>query len=136
MNIQKRLKDQKYIKSYSETNLFSKIAKFAKAAGIKIIYASLILYYTLQKSSTPVWAKSMIIGALGYFIFPIDFIPDFIPFVGYADDFSALAGVLVAVALFVDEDVKKKSKEKLHIWFGNIDNAELKSVDNKIKNSD
>jgi uncharacterized membrane protein YkvA (DUF1232 family) len=136
MDIKEQLKDKKYIKAYSETKLFEKILKFAKAAGIKIIYIALILYYTLQKSTTPMWAKSMIVGALGYFILPIDFIPDFIPFVGYTDDLSALAGALVAVAMYVDEEVKQKSKEKLHIWFDKIENTELKSVDKKIKIQD
>jgi len=132
MNIRKRLKNQRYIKAYSEPKLFGKIFKFTKAAGIKIIYIALILYYTLQKPTTPVWAKSMIIGALGYFILPLDFIPDFIPFVGYTDDLSALAGALVAVAMYVDEEVKRKSQEKLHVWFGKFDVTDLKSVDNKI----
>ncbi|PKM63657.1 MAG: hypothetical protein CVU96_06795 [Firmicutes bacterium HGW-Firmicutes-20] len=136
MDIKEHLKDQKYTKAYSETKLFEKILKFAKAAGIKIIYIALILYYTLQKSTTPMWAKSMIVGALGYFILPIDFIPDFIPFVGYTDDLSALAGALVAVAMYVDEEVKQKSKEKLNVWFGKIDATELKSVDKKIKKQD
>jgi uncharacterized membrane protein YkvA (DUF1232 family) len=136
MDIKEHLKDQKYTKAYSETKLFEKILKFAKAAGIKIIYIALILYYTLQKSTTPMWAKSMIVGALGYFILPIDFIPDFIPFVGYTDDLSALAGALVAVAMYVDEEVKQKSKEKLNVWFGKIDVTELKSVDKKIKKQD
>lgn len=136
MDINEQLKDKKYTKAYSQTKLFEKILKFAKAAGLKIIYIALILYYTLQKPSTPMWAKSMIVGALGYFILPLDFIPDFIPFVGYTDDLSALAGALVAVAMYVDEEVKQKSKDKLHIWFDKFDAAELKSVDKKIKNQD
>ena len=64
------------------------------------------MYYTLQKPATPVWAKTMIIGALGYFISPIDLIPDFIPIAGYTDDLTALVAAIVAVAMYIDEDVK------------------------------
>jgi uncharacterized membrane protein YkvA (DUF1232 family) len=133
MNVNEELKDQKYIKAYSETKLFEKILRFAKAAGIKIVYVALVLFYVLEKKTTPVWAKSMIIGALGYFILPTDFVPDFIPFFGYSDDFSALAGAFVAVAMYVDAEVKQKSKEKLHVWFGKYDDSELADVDSKIE---
>lgn len=77
----------------------------------------------------------MIIGALGYFILPADFVPDFIPFFGYSDDLSALAGGLVAVAMYVDAEVKQKSKDKLHVWFGKYDDSELADVDRKIDKS-
>lgn len=135
MNVNEELKDQKYIKAYSETKLFKKILRFAKAAGIKVVYIALILFYVLKKNTTPVWAKSMIIGALGYFILPADFVPDFIPFFGYSDDLSALAGGLVAVAMYVDAEVKQKSKDKLHVWFGKYDDLELADVDRKIDKS-
>ena len=136
MDFDEELKDQKYTETYSEAKLFDKILKFAKKAGIKIIYAALLLYYILQKSTTPVWAKSTIVGALGYFIFPVDFIPDFIPIAGYTDDFAALIAALVAVAMFIDDDVKEKSKDKLHDWFGAYDDAELEKVDRKINKED
>lgn len=132
MNVNEELKNQKYIKAYSETKLYKKILRFAKAAGIKVVYIALILFYVLKKKTTPVWAKSMIIGALGYFILPTDFVPDFIPFFGYSDDLSALAGGLVAVAMYVDAEVKQKSKDKLHVWFGKYDDSELADVDSKI----
>ncbi len=132
MNVNEELKNQKYIKAYSETKLYKKILRFAKAAGIKVVYIALILFYVLKKNTTPVWAKSMIIGALGYFILPTDFVPDFIPFFGYSDDLSALAGGLVAVAMYVDAEVKQKSKDKLHVWFGKYDDSELADVDSKI----
>ena len=134
MNMNEELKDQKYTKAYSENRLFLKIKKFAKDAGIKAIYLCLLLFYTLQKSTTPKWAKSVIVGALGYFILPLDFIPDFLPITGFSDDITALLSVLVAVSLYVDEEVKAKAKYKLHDWFGTYDEVKIEAIDNRVDN--
>lgn len=40
---------------------------------------AITLYALLKSSSTPAWAKAAIIGALGYFICPLDAVPDFLP---------------------------------------------------------
>lgn len=128
----KELKERKYTEAYSEPKLFDKIKKFAKKAGIKVIYLALLLFYTLQQPETPRKAKSVIIGALGYFIFPMDLIPDFIPIAGFTDDLTALAGALVMVAMHVNEDTKRKAKERLRIWFGDYDQSELDTIDEKM----
>lgn len=134
MNVKEELKDQKYAEAYSVFKLIEKIKKVAKKAGIQLIYVALLLFYTLQKTATPKWAKTAIIGALGYFIFPVDFIPDVLPFLGLSDDITVLLSALVAVALFVDEDVKAKAKAQLHVWFKDYDKSELSRIDDKINN--
>ena len=128
-----KLKDPKYAKAYSEKELISKIVKFAKAAGIELIYLVCILFYVLQQSSTPKWAKSLIIGALGYFISPLDAVPDVIPVFGQLDDWALLVAALGAVAMFVTEETKAKAKDRLHVWFGDYDEKQLVSVDKKLK---
>lgn len=132
MKFMDKLKEKKYITAFSEVNLIEKIKQFGKEAGIKVIYLVLLLFYTLQKTTTPKFAKSLIIGGLGYFILPADFLPDLIPGIGFTDDLTALISVVVAVAMFIDEGVKAKAKERLHVWFGDYDEEELVSIDNKI----
>ena len=132
MKFMDKLKEKKYITAFSEVNLIEKIKQFGKKAGIKVIYLVLLLFYTLQKSTTPKFAKSLIIGGLGYFILPADFLPDLIPGIGFTDDLTALISVVVAVALFIDEGVKTKAKERLHVWFGDYDEEELVGFDRKI----
>mgnify|MGYP003297159323 CR=1 FL=1 len=57
---------------------WSKLKKSAKRAGMKVVYKALQLYYALKSPNTPAWAKAVIIGALSYFISPIDLFPDII----------------------------------------------------------
>lgn len=128
-----------YSKVYSESSFFNKIMEGAQKAGIGIVYAGLVLFYTLQKPLTPGWAKATIIGALGYFISPFDAIIDITPIVGYTDDLGAIALALATVAIFIDEEVKQKAKAKLTDWFGEIDESAIEDIDSKIdknKNKD
>lgn len=101
-----------------------------KKAGSSVVYAVLLLYFTLQKPEVPVKAKTIIIGALGYFFLPLDLIPDIAIGVGYTDDIGALGVALLQVAMYIDEDIKKKAKEKLKEWFG--DNVDTSKSDGKI----
>ena len=124
-------------KQYTENSLFNKIIKRSQKAGINVIYVGLLLFYTLKKPFIPKWAKATITSALGYFILPIDVIPDFTPAIGYGDDLGILALAVVAVAMFIDDKVKEKSKEKLKNWFGEYDESILEDIYNIVnkKNS-
>ena len=51
----------------------------------------------------------VIYGALGYFISPIDVIPDFIPVVGFTDDIGVLAAAVVMAASYIDAEAKAKA---------------------------
>ena len=117
-----------YEKHYSEDGLWKKMGNVAKKAGLKTLYMVLLLYYVLKDPSTPKQYKAMIIGALGYFILPLDLIPDFVPVVGYSDDVAALAGALLAVAKCVSPEIKNQAKAKLKEWFGEYDEAEIADV--------
>ena len=85
MQLKKGLKNvNEYSKEYGDEKLFDKIVKVTKKAGIGVIYAELLLYYTMKKDGTPIWARTSIVGSLGYFISFIDVIPDITPLVGYS----------------------------------------------------
>lgn len=118
----------KYEKHYSEDGLWKKIGKVAKKAGLKTVYMVLLLYYVLISDSTPKKYKAMIIGALGYFILPLDAIPDFVPAVGYTDDMAAIAGAILAVAKCISPEIEAQAKAKLQEWFGKYDETEIADV--------
>lgn len=115
----------KYEKHYSDKGLADKIAKVAKQAGIKVVYAALLLYYVLKNPLTPKGDKTKIYGALGYFILPFDVIPDWIPVAGFADDLAALTWALYAVSKNITPEVKAQAKAKLRDWFGAYDETDL-----------
>ncbi|MBR5893566.1 MAG: DUF1232 domain-containing protein [Bacteroidaceae bacterium] len=121
----KKVELKKYEKEYSEDGLWDKIASVAKKAGLEVIYYALLLFYALQSPNVTVADKAKIIGALGYFILPLDLIPDFIPVAGYVDDGGLLLLVIKALSC-IDERVKQQAKSKLKEWFGNYDESKLK----------
>ncbi len=55
---------------------------------------------------------------MGYFISPLDLIPDFIPFVGFSDDLGAVVAALMLAQMYVDDDVKRKARAKIDDIFG------------------
>lgn len=107
----------KYKDSFSKSGFVEKIQRIAKRSGAKLVYAALILYYTLESDKVSLKDKAIIIGALGYLISPLDFVPDAIPIAGLGDDLAVLIYVLKRVWGEVDEDVKSKSRAKLSQWF-------------------
>uniref|UniRef100_A0A831U0F2 DUF1232 domain-containing protein n=1 Tax=Geobacter metallireducens TaxID=28232 RepID=A0A831U0F2_GEOME len=107
-----------YSPHYSEDSLKAKLAWFARAAGRELIEKVLILYHTLRAPSTPKWARAAILGALGYFISPIDTLPDLIPGVGYTDDLTVIVAALVTVASHITPEIKAKAREQTARLFG------------------
>ena len=106
-----------YAEEYSEDSLWEKIAAFALRAGREIIERVLVLYYCFQDRDTPAWAKTIIMGALGYFIAPLDAIPDLMAGVGFSDDLGALAVAFAAVAMHIKPEHKRQAEEKIKTWF-------------------
>ena len=107
----------RYQRFFSKTGFWKKIAARGKSAGRGVLANALYLYYAVQNEHTPKWAKRVIYGALGYFIFPLDMIPDLAPLIGYTDDASVLAAAIATVAFYITPEVKSQANEKLAQWF-------------------
>lgn len=121
----------KYKDNYSNEGFTDKISRIAKRSGAKLVYAALILYYTLQSDKVSVKDKAIIIGALGYLISPLDVVPDAIPIAGLGDDLAVLIYVVHKVWAEVSDDVKKKAHAKLAQWF---DEDEQRAADDLFDN--
>lgn len=126
------LVEDKYKEEYTEKKLVDKIKKNFSKAGASVVYAVLLLFYSLKDPNVPAKAKATIIGALGYFITPLDLILDEVPVAGYTDDLATIMLALGVVAIYLTDETKEKAKRKTKQLFGNIGNDEFEKVDNKI----
>ncbi len=109
---------EKYQDKYSEEGLLQKISKYGKLIGFEALYKIVQLWYVLQKNDVPAKQKALIMGALGYLIAPLDFIPDVVPVLGYTDDFVAVTFALIQVQGYIDDEVRAKAKALLKKIFG------------------
>ena len=119
-----------YADKFSQSEFVEKISRIAKRAGAKLVYAALILFYTLQSDKVSTKDKALIIGALGYLISPLDVVPDAIPIVGLGDDLAVLVFVLKTVWTDIDPSIKERAKEKLSKWF---DEDEIQEIDHLLE---
>ena len=109
---------QKYEQHYNESSFLDKVTKYGKLIGINALYKAVQLWFVMQKPDVPATTKAVIMGALGYLIAPLDFLPDLMPVLGYTDDFVAITFALIKVQGYIDEEVERKSKHLLMKIFG------------------
>ncbi len=73
------------------------------------------LYLAYHRKDVPILAKVVAVIVVAYALSPIDLIPDFIPIIGYLDDFILLPlGIALAIGLMpkdVWDECKVKAKE-------------------------
>ena len=109
---------QKYEQHYNDASFLDKVTKYGKLIGINALYKAVQLWFVLQKPDVPASTKAVIMGALGYLIAPLDFLPDLVPVLGYTDDLVAITFALIKVQGYIDEEVERKSKNLLAKIFG------------------
>jgi uncharacterized membrane protein YkvA (DUF1232 family) len=119
------IKSAKYRRHYSDASFWEKLKRVAKMAGMKVVYPALLLQYMMKSNEVSLKTRLIISAALGYFILPIDFIPDFAPIIGFADDLGVLLLILRQMAVHITPEIKKNAREHLQKWFGETDEAKL-----------
>lgn len=121
-----------YSEYFTEDSLWKKIKHFSKSAGAKVVYAVLLLYYVMKAKEVNVKTKLSIAAALGYFILPTDAIFDLAPLIGYTDDLGVLIFALSQVSSNITPEIRERAHQKLGEWFGEINEDELRDLENKI----
>jgi uncharacterized membrane protein YkvA (DUF1232 family) len=109
--------DRDYTTDFSDNNFWDKVKGYARTAGKSVLEPALKMYYSATDAATPVWAKTTIYGALGYFISPLDAVPDMLPVVGYTDDLGILLAAAAAVAAHITPEHAGRARETLRQWF-------------------
>ena len=87
----------------------------AKRVAARLPFAEDLLsaYYCAFDRTTPIQVKAALLGALAYFVLPIDLIPDILPVLGYADDAAVLAAALRLVASHIRPEHREAARQAL-----------------------
>ena len=112
-------------KEYSDDGFWEKLKRFAMSAGKEVVEKALWLYYLANDKSASTKSRALAVGGLGYFIFPLDAIPDVTPLVGFADDLGVLAMSVAIVLVNLTPAHRRQAQEKLAEWFPGDDNPPI-----------
>jgi uncharacterized membrane protein YkvA (DUF1232 family) len=87
----------------------------AKRVAARLPFAEDLLsaYYCAFDRTTPIQVKAALLGALAYFVLPVDLIPDILPVLGYADDAAVLATALRLVASHIRPEHREAARQAL-----------------------
>ena len=105
---------QKYGTCYSDNRFWKKVERVAKKVGATVLLPVFTLYYMLQDDKVSLQHKAYIVGALGYFILPIDLIPDgILPVIGFTDDIAVMTLVLKLVKDSITPEIKARANARV-----------------------
>ncbi|WBW99789.1 YkvA family protein [Oceanirhabdus sp. W0125-5] len=77
------------------------------------------VFIALNKKETPIIAKIFAGIVIGYALSPIDFIPDFIPVIGWVDDLIILPALIVITLKFIPQEIFTQCRvEAEALWDG------------------
>jgi len=89
-------------------------AKFKRlAARLPFAEDLLAAYYCAFDRETPRHVQLSLLAALAYFVLPFDFVPDFLPLLGFGDDAAVLVTALRMVATNIRPDHREAARQAL-----------------------
>ena len=83
------------------------------AARIPFAEDLLAAYYCAFDRATPLQVKATLIGAIAYFVLPVDAIPDVMPVLGFTDDAAVLATAIKLVASHISPAHREAARDAL-----------------------
>ena len=95
-------------------DFWPKIRRFA--ASVPFAEDALAGFYCAFDPETPTRAKAILLGALAYFILPIDLIPDLLPLLGFSDDAAVIAAAIAALS----SHIKPRHREAARAWLAKL----------------
>ena len=93
------------------------IIKILIRAGRTIAKPALEVLEMALDPFTPTQVRVSLMAALAYLIMPFDLFPDFMPLVGYSDDFVALTAVLSIWSRYMTPSIRARAEKKLNKLF-------------------
>lgn len=108
------MKDEERFKRDEATVIRDFWGKFTRlAAHIPFAEDLLTAYYCAFDRGTPSHVRFALIGALAYFISPLDLLPDILPLIGLTDDAAVLAGAVKLVLGNIKPEHREAARETL-----------------------
>jgi len=86
-------------------------------AGRTIAKPALEVLEMVLDPLTPPQARVSLMAALAYLIMPLDLFPDFMPVIGFSDDFVALTAVLSIWSQYMTPAIRARVQKKLDRLF-------------------
>ncbi|SMH56718.1 YkvA family protein [Azospirillum agricola] len=83
----------------------------------------LAAYFCATDSGTPFKVKAILLGALAYFVLPVDALPDWLLVAGFTDDAAVLAAAIQAVRTNLMPDHWLRAQEALRVETAGLDKA-------------
>ena len=74
----------------------------------------LAAYYCAFDHNTPLQVKATLVGAIAYFVLPVDAIPDVLPVLGFTDDAAVLATAIRLVANHISPLHREAARDALN----------------------
>ena len=71
-------------------------------------------YYCALDRKTPLPVRAAFLGALAYFVLPIDVVPDFIFGLGFSDDITLLAATLMRLRAHITQEHRTQARNALN----------------------
>ena len=102
----------KFEQHYNEDGLWAKLKKYAARWGEKLLYPAMMLYCMMKSPNVSLRDKTIIAGALGYLILPLDAVPDFIPMLGIVDDISAIMLALKTLNKDLTPEIRDEARRE------------------------
>ena len=83
------------------------------SAKLPFVEDLLAAYYCAFDRQTPRHVQVALLGAVAYFILPVDFVPDMLPVLGFTDDAAILATAIRMVANHITPEHREAARAAL-----------------------
>ncbi|MBH5329543.1 DUF1232 domain-containing protein [Eikenella sp. S3360] len=97
-------------RNFEPDGFLRKLRRFALRLGRPVVEQLYALYFLFQSPAVPKRAKLIIVGALVYFVSPIDSIPDLLGPLGFSDDIAVITLVYAQVKDYLTEEMKIRAR--------------------------
>jgi uncharacterized membrane protein YkvA (DUF1232 family) len=98
-----------------EERLGGKVFALLRRVATRLPFAEDVLaaWFCARDPSTPRRVRYTLLAALGYFVLPVDAVPDLLPLIGFSDDAAVIAAAIASVAAAIRPEHRDKARETL-----------------------